>query len=86
MVAAVVHGVGAIAYGAKPIPAEKKDGDKVMPIDFERGRDAAVTWFTQVFDQFGTDAFKDKNQVLRSVPVLGSIGALGQGYFSGARY
>lgn len=80
MVAAIAHGVGAIQYGAKRIPLETKDGK----IDQKRLEKAARTWLEMVFKGFGADAFKDKGQVLRSVPVLISIGALGRGFYTGS--
>lgn len=80
MVAAVAVGVGAVSYGSKAIPKKDARGDGV---DFVRLEKAAVQWLRQVFDRFGTDAVKDKTKVLRSAPVLVSLGAIGHGFYSG---
>jgi hypothetical protein len=75
MVAAVAKGVGAVQYGGKTIPA---DG-----IDFGKLEEVAQSWLSRVFSTFGTEAFRDKLLILRSVPVLASLGGLGRAFYVG---
>ena len=84
MVGAIALGVGAISYGAKRMPDED--------IDFRRVRDASQKWIRQVFDRFpadedyaetGAHPFKDRSLVLRSVPILVCLGALGRPFYDG---
>jgi hypothetical protein len=73
MVAAIAKGVGVIQYGAKPIP----EGD----VDIERLEKVALTWLGQVFDRFGWEEYRSKANILRSVPVTASLGALGKAFY-----
>ncbi|HKT82971.1 MAG TPA: hypothetical protein VJQ84_03955 [Solirubrobacterales bacterium] len=73
MIAAMAKGVGVIQYGAKPIPTEK--------VDMERLEKVALTWLEQVFDRFGWEEYRSKANILRSVPVTVSLGALGRAFY-----
>jgi len=86
MVAAIAFGAGAVSYGAKAIPMKVSDpqGDKATEIDWDRLRDAAVSWLGKVFERYGAKAFKSKELVLRSVPVSVALGASGRGFYTGA--
>lgn len=75
MVAAIVKGVGAVQYGAKPIPKED--------VDFQRLETVAEAWLKRVFTTFGPEAFKDKSTVVRAVPVTAVLGALGKPFYEG---
>jgi hypothetical protein len=75
MVAAVAKGVGVVQYGARPIPEEGVEPARLEEI--------AQAWLSRVFSAFGGEAFRDKDRVLRSVPVTVSLGALGKGFFDG---
>jgi hypothetical protein len=74
-VTALVKGSGAVGYGAGRIP---KEG-----VDFDRLEAAAEAWFGYVFKTLGVTAFKDKAKVLRSVPMLVAVGAVGRSYYDG---
>lgn len=74
-VTAMTLGPSAIGYGAGRIP---DDG-----VDFERLELATEEWFGYVFKTLGVAAFKNKDKVLRSVPVLAAIGAVGRPYYDG---
>jgi hypothetical protein len=78
MVAAVARGIGAVQYGAGAIPTEI-DG---QPVNFTKLESAAVAWLNQVFSTLGVTAFKDKNLVLRAVPLVAAIGALGRPFYT----
>lgn len=78
MVAAVARGIGAVAYGAGAIPDEV-DGEKV---DFAKLEQAAEVWLGHVFGSLGATAFKDKELVLRAVPLIAAIGALGRPFYT----
>ena len=78
LVAAMFHGVGAISYGSKPIPTER---DEVGKLDVDRLQKAAHQWVGRLIEVFGAPAFKDRELVLRAVPVLVSLGALGQAHY-----
>lgn len=73
MIAAVAKGVGAVQYGAKTIPV---DG-----VDLNRLEEVAQSWLSRVFTTFGPDAFRDKLLIFRSVPVSASLGGLGRAFF-----
>jgi hypothetical protein len=75
MVAAVAKGVGAVQYGAKPIPT---DG-----VDFAKLEEVAQSWLSRVFSTFGAEAFRDKLLILRAVPVVASLGGLGRAFYAG---
>ncbi|MDX6635083.1 MAG: hypothetical protein QOF06_1286 [Solirubrobacterales bacterium] len=72
---ALTKGPSAVGYGAGRIP---EDG-----VDFEQLAAAAEEWFGYVFKTLGVSAFKDKGKVLRSVPVLAAIAAVGRPYYEG---
>ncbi|HEX7292306.1 MAG TPA: DNA sulfur modification protein DndB [Conexibacter sp.] len=74
-VTAMAKGPSAVGYGAGRIPPNGTD--------FERLEDAAVLWFEHVFGALGRQAFKDKGRVLRSVPILAAIGAVGRPFYDG---
>jgi hypothetical protein len=74
-VTALTLGPSAIGYGAGRIP---EDG-----VDFDRLEEATKDWFGYVFKTLGVAAFKNKEKVLRSVPVLAAIGAIGKPYYEG---
>jgi hypothetical protein len=80
MVAAVGLGLSAVTYGAKPIPTNNSKGEDI--VDWRRLENSAKVWFRDVFEKFGAEAFKDREKVLRSVPVLVSLGAIGRGIYS----
>lgn len=73
-VTAIAKGPGAVGYGAGRIPPND--------IDFDLLTDAARKWFSYVFNTLTISAFKDREQVLRSVPVLAAIGAVGRPYYA----
>jgi hypothetical protein len=75
MVAAVAKGVAAVSYGAKPIPEEG--------VDLEKLETTATVWLKRVFDTLGPELFRDKSQIVRSVPVSVSLGALGKAFYDG---
>jgi hypothetical protein len=75
MVAAVARGVAAVQYGAKPIPS---DG-----LDVDRLESAAQAWFARVFDRFEAGAFRDRSLILRAGPVGVCLGALGRSFYDG---
>jgi len=74
-VTALAKGPGAVGYGAGRIPEEGVDLDELEM--------AATEWFGHVFKTLGISAFKDKGKVLRSVPMLAAIGAIGRAYYDG---
>jgi hypothetical protein len=74
-VTAVAKGPSVVGYGAGRIPI---DG-----VDFEKLEIAAKEWFAHVFETLGISSFKDKTKVLRSVPALAAVGAVGQAYYTG---
>ena len=80
MVAAIGLGLTAISYGAKRIPTKDSKGQYLM--NWPRLKKAASGWLRDVFSLFTPAAFKDRERVLRSVPVLVSIGAIGRGLYS----
>src|SRR6185436_7773973 len=51
--------------------------------DFERLEAAAQTWLGMVFDRFSVYDFRDRDLILRSVPVTVSLGALGKAFYDG---
>lgn len=73
MVAAVAKGVGVVQYGAKQIPTED--------VDFEKLGKVAQEWVGEVFARFPREMYRDKTRVLRSVPVTASLGALGKAFY-----
>jgi DndB-like DNA-sulfur modification-associated protein len=74
-VTAVAKGPSVVGYGAGRIPTDD--------VDFEALETAAKEWFAHVFKSLGIGSFKDKEKVLRSVPVLAAIGAVGKAYYDG---
>lgn len=74
-VTAVAKGSSVVGYGAGRIPTDE--------IDFEALENAAREWFAHVFKSLGISSFKDKEKVLRSVPVLAAVGAVGKAYYDG---
>lgn len=74
-VTAMAKGPGAVGYGAGRIPPNGTDFDTL--------ESAAVEWFGHVFETLGVSAFKDKDKVLRSVPVLVAVGAIGKPFYDG---
>jgi hypothetical protein len=74
-VTAVAKGPSVVGYGAGRIPTEG--------VDFGALESAAKEWFAHVFKSLGIASFKDKDKVLRSVPVLAAIGAVGKAYYDG---
>lgn len=74
-VTAVAKGPSVVGYGAGRIPTED--------VDFEGLENAAREWFTHVFKTLGIGSFKDKEKVLRSVPILAAVGAVGKAYYDG---
>ena len=79
MVAAIGIGLTAITYGAKRIPTKDSKGRDL--VDWPRLEKAAKEWLRDVFSRFNPAAVKDRERVLRSVPVLVSIGAIGRGVY-----
>jgi hypothetical protein len=75
MIAAIAKGIGAVQYGGKTIPA---DG-----VDFDKLEDAAQVWLGKVFARFSVHEFRDRDLILRSVPVTVSFGALGKAFYDG---
>jgi DNA sulfur modification protein DndB len=75
MIAAIAKGIGAVQFGGKTIPADR--------VDFDRLEDAAQTWLGQVFTRFTVHDFRDRDLILRSVPVTISLGALGKAFYDG---
>ena len=80
MIAAIGLGLSAVTYGARRIPIKNPRGDDL--VDWARLEKAARHWLSEIFTKFGSDAIKDRDKVLRSVPVLVSIGAIGRGIYS----
>jgi hypothetical protein len=74
-ITAVAKGPTAVGYGAGRIP---QNGTA-----FERLEAASSEWFGHVFETLGVSAFKDKEKVLRSVPVLVAVGAIGRPFYDG---
>jgi DNA sulfur modification protein DndB len=80
MVASVARGISAVTYGAKQIPDQG--------VDFARLETVAYDWLARVVGRFTEDAlpdphpFKDRSLVLRAIPVLASLAALGQGRYA----
>jgi hypothetical protein len=74
-VTALAKGPGAVGYGSGRIPPNG--------VDFDKLQESAKTWFKHVFDTLGVQAFKDKDKVLRSVPVLVAVGAIGRAFYDG---
>jgi hypothetical protein len=79
MVAAVARGISAVQFGAGTIPTAI-DREEV---DFTKLESAAAAWLAHVFTTLGVTAFKDKNLVLRAVPVSAALGALGRSFYAG---
>jgi hypothetical protein len=75
VVGAIRHGVEVVRYGGQDIPQDDVDFSKLEAI--------ARQWMTQVFSTFGKPAFRDRGNVLGSVPVLVSLAALGRGFYEG---
>jgi hypothetical protein len=75
IVAAVARGVGAVQYGAKPIPT---DG-----LDVERLERAAEEWLGRVFTRFTPADFKSRDLILRAGPIGVCLGALGRAFYDG---
>lgn len=75
MVAAVAHGVNAVTYGAKKIPA--------ADVNLERLEVAAHEWFRQMFTALPPADWRDQDKVLRAVPVMVSLAAMGRGFYTG---
>jgi hypothetical protein len=73
MVAAIAKGVGVVQYGAKPIPADD--------VDFDKLKEVALKWLGLVFDRFDWEEYRDKANILRSVPVTAGLGALGKAFY-----
>jgi len=83
MVAAMVFGAGAVSFGAKKIPTTDPNSDSNRPVDFDKLATVAATWLGDVIEKLGDgEVLKDKELVVRSVPVLVSIGAIGRGYYT----
>src|SRR5262249_28093577 len=78
MVAAVAHGIGAVAFGAGRVP-DAVDG---KPVDFDKLRAASTTWLKEVFTELLPEAFKDKDLVVGSAPVIAALGALGRSFYT----
>jgi DndB-like DNA-sulfur modification-associated protein len=76
MIAAVAKGVGVVQYGAKAIPDDDVDTQKLERVSKE--------WLSRVFEAFEPEQFKDKAYILRSVPVAASLGALGKAFYEGS--
>lgn len=74
MVAAIARGVGVVSYGAKPIPSDD--------VNLEKLEAAAKSWLARVFDTFPPERFRDKSEVLRAVAVTAALGALGSGFYA----
>lgn len=74
-VTAMAKGPSAVSFGAGRIPPNGTDFDVL--------EEAAVAWFEHVFDTLSRQAFKDKGRVLRSVPILAAIGAVGRPFYDG---
>lgn len=79
MVAAVARGISAVQYGAGSIPTTIEREE----IDFTKVESAATTWLGHVFTTLGVTAFKNKELVLRAVPVSAALGALGRPFYTG---
>jgi hypothetical protein len=62
-------------YGAGRIPGNG--------VKFDKLEASAEAWFKHVFDTLGVGSFKDKEKVLRAVPMLAAIGAVGRSYYEG---
>jgi hypothetical protein len=75
MVAAAAKGVGVVQFGARRIP---EDG-----VDFDRLEEATATWLDEVFSRFEPEDFRNKDLILRATPVTASIGALGKAFYDG---
>jgi hypothetical protein len=73
MVGAIAKGVGVVQFGSKAIPTEG--------VNFDKLETTAHTWLGQVFARFTRDDFRDKDLILRSVPVTASLGALGKAFY-----
>jgi hypothetical protein len=73
MVAAVARGVGVVQYGGKQIPSTDLDKEKLEK--------AARAWLGQVFGRFPKETYRNKENILRSVPVTASLGALGKAFY-----
>jgi hypothetical protein len=78
MVAAVARGISAVQYGVGAIPTTIERED----IDFTKVESAATAWLGHVFTTLGVTAFKDKDLVLRAVPVSAALGALGRPFYT----
>tara|TARA_B100001123_G_scaffold1412_1_gene1999 strand:+ start:2265 stop:3506 length:1242 start_codon:yes stop_codon:yes gene_type:complete len=81
MTAAIGLGLSAVTYGSKEIPTKNAKDEDIID-DWGRFENAVKVWLRDVFEKFPPEHFKDKEQVLRSVPVLVSIGAIGKGIYS----
>lgn len=79
MVAAVARGINAVQYGAGSIPTTTEREE----IDFTKLESAATTWLGHVFTTLSVTAFKNKELVLRAVPVSAALGALGRSFYTG---
>src|SRR4029077_14594147 len=44
---------------------------------------AATNWLGHVFGTLGATAFKERDLVLRAVPVIAAVGALGRPFYTG---
>lgn len=73
MVAAVARGISAVQYGAKAIPADDLDVDKL--------ESSAAQWLGRVFKKFGDGAFRDRDLILRAGPIGVCLGALGKAFY-----
>jgi hypothetical protein len=78
MIAALFHGVNVVQYGAKTIPTSVVVDDTRVELDEERLHDAGLKWIRYLLDTFTPEAFLDRDLVLRSAPVLVSLGAVGR--------
>ena len=78
MVAAVARGISAVQYGAGSIPTTVEREE----IDFTKVESAATAWLGHMFTTLGVTGFKNKELVLRAVPVSAALGALGRPFYT----
>jgi len=82
LLAAMFHGHNVVAYGAGKLPTTVKigEGEDVVSYDLDEQqlRLAGKKWISHLMTAFGPAAFLDKDRVLRSMPVLVSLGAIGR--------
>lgn len=87
MVIAMFHGPAAVNYGPRPAPLTRHRDESREEVDFDKLSDAADKWLRLVVgglsDRDGRDLLRARSCVVRSVPVLLSLGALGQPFYSG---